>query len=578
MKKTYLGLNFGLHDSSATVLQLHGGKIRDYQVFSTERLTKVKHAGGFPLQALRLIQARAPELWNEIPPENVAINSNVEHPLRREKKTMQQFPFHSMLIEKAKLEKASLLFNPQMEFVPHHLSHAYSTLTHCPFEEALVVVCDGLGNGMSDFPAGHAELPNQPHGGPWQAETATLYLLRAGKFELLEKVWSRFTPIQGTGLYQSGSLGNLFVVASNRIFGNNDEAGKVMGLAAYGQALHPESVEEAVTYLSTISLPPAKTKTQFDQLSAADFKTRADIAATVQAIFENELRKLVVSARKHHPLVKNLVLVGGCALNCSFNGRIIGDGLFENVFVPPFPNDEGISLGAALALAHKHGEFDFAPPPENQSHAYFGPRCSDTTASLEELRRAFPAFTISKPANLSEGIAAKLAGGEIVAWMQGRPEVGPRSLGARSILMRPDAVAGKDRLNAEVKKREHFRPYGATFLQEHVSEFFDVSAHFSAPYMTVALPVKAHRRAKISEVVHHDGTCRFQTLTPEQNPSYYDVIKKFHQLTGVPALLNTSLNVMGQPILEVLADAVVFMEKTPINALVYGPYLLERQL
>lgn len=575
-KTSYLGLNFGLHDSSATVLQIEDGKIHDYQVFSTERLTKVKHAGGFPIQALKLLQEKSPQLWESILPENVAINSNVEHPSRREQKIIQQFPFHTTVIEKSKLQKASMLFNSQMTFVPHHLAHAYSTLSHCPFQEALVLVCDGLGNGLSDFPAGHPELQKQSQAGPWKAETATLYLLRNGQFELLEKIWSRFTAIHGTGLYHSESLGNLFVVASNRIFGNNVEAGKVMGLAAFGKPLNLHSVEETVSYLAKIDIPPVTSKAQFDQLSPEDFQIRADIAATIQQLFEKEMRLLLTRGLKHHPEVKNLVMVGGCALNCSFNGKIISEGLFENVFVPPFPNDEGISLGAALALAHQQEVFRFTPPAESKTHAYFGPKSSDTEASLNELQAAFPNYSITVPTNLSTHIAEKLASGEIIAWMQGRPEVGPRALGARSILMRPDLAGGKDRLNAEVKKREHFRPYGATFLQEHVKDFFDVSPNFTAPYMTVALPVKREKNNMISEVIHKDGTCRFQTLTREQNSAYYSLIHSFYQLTGIPALLNTSLNVMGQPILEDLNDAVVFMEKTPINTLVYGPFVLER--
>lgn len=576
-KTTYLGLNFGLHDSSATVLQVENGRIHDYQVFSTERLTKIKHAGGFPIQALRLIQEKSSALWEDILPANVAINSNIEHPARREEKITQQFPFHATLIEKSKLQKASLLFNSQMEFIPHHLAHAYSTLTHSPFNEALVVVCDGLGNGMSDFPAGHPELQQQAQNGPWKAETASIYFMKDGKFELLEKVWSRFTAIQGTGLYHSESLGNLFVVASNRIFGNNVEAGKVMGLAAFGKPLKLSSVEEAVLYLSKVTLPKVTTKAEFDQLSPSDFQNRADIAATVQAIFEQEMSKLLKMALKHHPLVKNLVLVGGCALNCSFNGKVIAEGLFDNVFVPPFPNDEGISLGAAIALAYQQGQLNFSPPAPTQSHAYFGPQCSDTLATKDEIQKAFPDFLISAPENLCESMAEKLAAGEIIAWMQGRPEVGPRALGARSILMRPDSPGGKDRLNAKVKMRENFRPYGATFMQEHVSDFFAVSSHFSAPYMTVALTVKPHKSTVLSEVMHKDGTCRFQTLTREQNPGYYQLLEKFHQLTGIPALLNTSLNVMGQPILETLADAVIFMEKTPIQTLVYGQFVLERK-
>lgn len=574
---TYLGLNFGTHDSSATILRLEDGKIRDIEIFSTERITKVKHGGGYPLQALRRLRETQLAAWETIHPENVAVNCNIEHPFKRERRLAMEYPPHTLLLEKFKLGKASSVTNSRMEFITHHLCHAYSTLAHAPVSEALVVVCDGLGNGNTDFSPLHPELQSWIPNGTWHGETTTVYRLRDGQFDVIDKLWSAFQPIAGSPYFQSDSLGNLFVVASGRIFGDLNQAGKVMGLAAYGQAGELGSVAEAVRDFIAMELRPIRGKAEFDQLAPAEFQQRANIAARTQAIFERELRAIILRAKDKNPHIPNLILVGGCALNCSFNGKLIAEGLFENVFVPPFPNDEGISLGAALALAHKHGALASAPPSAQDSHAYLGPRSSDTTATLEELQTAFPTFTVAAAVNLSEEVAEKLAAGEAIAWMRGRPEVGPRALGARSILLRPDAAGGKARLNAEVKKREAFRPYGATFLQNHISEWFAVPTTFSAPYMTTALPLREGRAQKISEVVHADGTCRFQTLSREQNPAYFDVIDAFRRRTGLPLLLNTSLNVMGQPILELLADAVVFMQANPIDTLVYGDYILTRR-
>lgn len=568
----YLGVNTGGHDSSVCHLQVENKKIREVNIYLSERITKVKHQGLFPYHALKQLKREHINLLTTIRPDHIATNSFKFHPYALEESWGSQ---HKDLVELHGYEKASMLFNPGLSFITHHLCHAYSSLYQCPFDKALVVVSDGTGNQTQNFPADHIER-NLLSKDPESFEYLSLYLLSDGKLIPLEKFFMKYSSTASDKIQVSPGLGVLFETAGRLIFDDWTTAGKVMGLSAYGEA---QKINEPVSYFQNqVSKPLThyKNKKDFDSQPEDDFKLKADLAASVQEYFEETMIDLLKKYRGLHPDIHNLVLVGGCALNCLLNARIIKENLYHNVFVPPFPNDEGVALGAALALASLQGEFEFTKTDYSQLTAALGSKEHDTFKNQDKVEEYFAKYYVSKPDNLAEIIAKKIHDGEIIAWLQGRSEVGPRALGHRSILARPDFPNMKQILNDTVKYREAFRPYGATVLQENVSLYFDVEKDYQSPFMTFCPQVRASWKDKLESVTHVDGTCRIQTLMREQNPLYYDLIKKFEEISGFAVVLNTSLNIMGQPILESIEDALKFFESSSIKTMVYGDFVITK--
>lgn len=309
----------------------------------------------------------------------------------------------------------------------------------------------------------------------------------------------------------------------------------------------------------------------FDNQPRESFEHSANISASVQAYFEKTFLKLCTELKGKHPGFDNLILVGGCALNCLTNSRLVKEKYFKNVFIPPFPNDEGISMGAALCLAHRQGKIQFRTLPFEKMHAYMG-RNKSGEVTLDQIKEAFPDYKI-RPWQDSSQI---LADGEVVAIFQGPSEVGPRALGNRTLMVRPDRKEVKKYLNENIKFREEFRPYGATVLQEDVHVYFDVDKGFIAPFMTFAPLIRKEKESYLTGVTHKDMTSRIQTISREQNQRYYDIIKGFKSITGESVILNTSLNIMGQPILEDLSDAKSFMKDSKVRYMVINDYLLEK--
>jgi len=278
--------------------------------------------------------------------------------------------------------------------------------------------------------------------------------------------------------------------------------------------------------------------------------------------------------RRELPDYENIILTGGCALNCTFNGKLVRQGLFKEVYVPPFPGDESISLGAAAYLHYILQNQDWQPLTHEQQHGYLG--AMESSPSAEDIQKVFEGFQVTHPPSITEHVANLLQQGEVIAWFQGRSEAGPRALGNRSILARPDQSGLKDRLNATIKFREAFRPYGASCLFEKAGEYFDIPEHFNSPYMSFAIPVRSPFKKSLNEVTHIDGTCRFQSVRRGQNEKFYDLIKCFGDKTGLYCLLNTSLNVMGEPIVETAEDARRFLLQTPVHGLAIGDYYIQK--
>nr|WP_305908122.1 carbamoyltransferase C-terminal domain-containing protein [Methylomarinum sp. Ch1-1]MDP4520930.1 carbamoyltransferase C-terminal domain-containing protein [Methylomarinum sp. Ch1-1] len=268
---------------------------------------------------------------------------------------------------------------------------------------------------------------------------------------------------------------------------------------------------------------------------------------------------------------KQLALAGGCALNSAFNGQIVERTGFERVHIPSAPADDGTALGAAwLALRQDNPSVALGGAALTP---YLGSTIPD--AALQQFKKYNRSLKVRHlPDSLCHTVARLLTDGDLIAWVQGRAEFGPRALGNRSILADPRRASTKDRINATIKFREQFRPFAPALLAECAEDFFDHSQ--SSPYMDKTLSIRADKRDSLAAVCHVDGTGRLQTVTKEFNPRFYQLIVEFHRLTEVPALLNTSFNVMGKPMVHSLEDALAVFLTSGLDHLVINDYLISK--
>ena len=261
-------------------------------------------------------------------------------------------------------------------------------------------------------------------------------------------------------------------------------------------------------------------------------------------------------------------MAGGVALNCVMNARIRDHGSFKNIWVQPAAGDAGTALGAALwtDVQERGGRADY-----RMEHAFLGPEYSEK--EIEEFL-TWSKLPFRRAENVAEEAADLLAQNKIIGWFQGRLEFGPRALGARSILASPIPAEMQERLN-DIKDREDFRPVAPVVLEEEASSWFK-SAGYS-PFMLFIYDVLPEKADQIPAVRHVDGTARIQTINRDQNAPYYDLLKAFQRKTGVPVLVNTSFNTRGEPIVCSPRDAVECFWTSPLDALVIGPFILEKE-
>jgi carbamoyltransferase len=513
---------------------------------------------------------RALELGDQ--PARIAENRDVHTPAHQEEVLDLKFPFFDYLA-RGGLDRYTRRFNRELEFVTHHRCHAMAAVAMSPFEKCLIVVLDGAGSLFKDFPekqAAEESGPDRP--GADSHEECSVYLHDRGRLTPVRKRWRVFRPsarhLEHTW---SAGVGILYEKTAEYIFASGRAAGKVMGLASFGKA---GTVGDRLRFLEELDWTRSyKGKSKKDWEESGSFAAYADLAATVQHEYESGYFELLEGLRREFPEYGNLILTGGCALNCTANGKLLSRGLFDEVYVPPFPGDESIGFGAASHLYY--GDNSWQPLRHEEQHGYFGPASSVPTES--EIDRAFAGCEIVKPASITEHAAGLLAEGQIIAWFQGRSESGPRALGNRSILADPRIPGLKDRLNREVKFREAFRPYGASFTAESVSRRFEVPAGFNSPYMSFAVRPRARERDLVKEICHVDGTSRIQSVRAGQNPVFHSLLKAFEARTGMPGLLNTSLNVMGEPIVETVKDARSFLDATPVHGIAVGGHYIRRR-
>lgn len=449
--------------------------------------------------------------------------------------------------------------------IPHHYGHAVSAFATSGFEESAILVVDGAGSPVTDLTDAEKRLLNGQATDAW--ETISLYYGAGTEIIPLEKHvvdQGAWVVRYQTEMWGFGSLGGMFTAAARQIFGEVSEAGKVMGLAAYGK---PEfssgdffEIEGGrFCFKDTVPLRFRHERRWPD--AAPEYEA---LAASVQVALETALLYLVQHLSELRQS-KNLCYAGGVALNSVANERIIRESGYENVYIIPAAEDSGAAVGAAYyGLWHLTGHNSRRRLP----HDAFGRSYSEADLS-DALNQISKVRTVESTDVISDAVEL-LCDGKIIGWFDGGSELGPRALGQRSILCDPRRPDGKEILNRRVKMREAFRPFAPAVLLEEAPNWFEFAGTSpESPFMLRVCEVKSQKKDEVPAIVHADGTGRLQTLTPEANGRFYELVKRFYERTGVPMLLNTSFNRMGQPIVETPTDAIECLLSTGLDCCVF---------
>jgi carbamoyltransferase len=559
-----LGISCYYHDSAAALL-------RDGVIVAAcqeERLSRKKHDSDFPSRAVKYVLREA-----GIGPEQLDAVGFYDKPLLKFERMLSTyiatFPrsfgsfrkamplwIHEKLWVPSLIRKELKPYAGPILFAEHHMSHAASCFLVSPFEEAAILTVDGVGE--------------------WA--TASFGVGRGSDIELFKEI--RFPH----------SLGLLYSAFTYYLgFKVNSAEYKVMGLAPYGKPVHFDRIMKDMIHLNedgsfkldmkyfSYDYGLTMTNGQFDEFFGGPprkpetwmTEREFDIAASVQKVCEEVVLRMVNYIHKETGLT-NLCMAGGVALNCVANGRVIRETPMKNLFVQPAAGDAGGAVGVAHYL---YNTLEKQPRGKPWTHAYLGPEYKDAEIK-EYLDGQGAKYRKLAAAELPRATAQILSEGNVVGWYQGRMEFGPRALGGRSILADPRDPKMRDTLNMKIKFREGFRPFAPSVLADKASEWFDIDC--DSPYMLLVAQVREGKKV-IPSVTHVDGSARLQTVTREESPLYYDVIKAFGDITGVPIVINTSFNVRGEPIVCTPHDAYLCFMRTNMDHLVLGSYLLDKK-
>jgi carbamoyltransferase len=548
-----LGINCFSHDTAACLLE--DGRL--VALAEEERFNRERHTKRFPDQAIGFCLGLAGIGMGEVDVVALAhrpgldLARGVADALARRapKRLAVQAYVDANLLRKEAMFRARWRYRGRITHVGHHDAHAASAFYPSPFERAAVLTLDRGGDFLSTT-------------------------LQVGAGSRLARLAQLRNP---------HSLGELYSALTWYLgFEPNADEGKTMGLAPYGTdklvgelaglvqrtpdglfrvnlgwfAYHREGGWLSRAFLDRYGPPraPESAITERDQ----------DLAFAVQDLLEETALHLGRTLRQRSGL-PDLCLAGGVALNSVMNTRLLGEAGFARIFIQPAASDAGNALGAALWVWHQQlGR----PRGEAMTHAFHG---ADWTEAEQAAALAGTGLEVRQVADPASEAARLLADGRIVGWFQGRAEVGPRALGARSILADPRRADTRDIVNARVKRREAFRPFAPSVLDEYGPDWFDNYA--PNPFMLLVQPVRPERRAQIPAVTHVDGTARLQSVTAAEHPLYHRLISRFAAHTGVPVILNTSFNLRGEPIVHRPAEAVSDFLASDMDALFLGHLL-----
>jgi len=564
-----LGISCYYHDSAAALL-------KDGHVIAAveeERFSRKKFDDGFPKMAIEWCLKEA-----EIKPNQIDSVAFYDKPILKFERLLDNYIavaprgmhsfldvipkwLHKRLWIKNEIKKSLKGFKGDIIFPEHHMSHAAHAFYTSPFEESAILTIDGVGE-WSTTSFGYAKnnsitLTNDIR---WPHSLGLFY--------------SAFTYFLG--------------------FKVNEGEYKLMGLSSYGTPKYYDLIldnlidvkDDGSIHLNmkyfAFTHDKVMTNKKFSELFGISPKTKDektlqihfDIGASAQKILEDVILKMANHVYEKTKM-KNLCIGGGVALNGVANYKILKESLFDNIHIPPSPGDAGSAVGAAQYLYYIYHKNSKNISKDNmdliKENVYVGPSFSDTeiTQFLDSKNISYESFDREL---LLEKTAQLIADGNIVGWYQGKMEWGPRALGNRSILADPRREDMKDILNAKIKHRESFRPFAPSVLEEYASEYFDID--IPSPYMLMVAPVK--KPEQIPAVTHVDGTGRLQTVSKESNPLYYDLISEFYKITGIPVIINTSMNVMGEPIVNTPEEAYQMIVKTDMDCIVMGNNLVKK--
>ncbi len=559
----YLGIaGLGDHDAAAAVVD---GEGRVIAAAEEERYTRVKFDPSFPVNSVNFCLAKAGIGMGDISEIGYYFDPRL---YRREKiifsvKNIRHAPeLLGKAAKFAKFNRAKKIIRERLKYkgtiscIRHHLCHAASVFFSSPFSRAAIVSIDGAGEWETAW-------IGRGSGKTIDAFESIMWPHSLGK------VYGAFTQFLG--------------------FKCDSDEYKVMGLSAYGEPSYYEKFRDILkvtedgkfavneSYFRFPYGSPVLFSKKCEQLFGKPVKkfTNAskrdrDLAASLQKRVEDCFLSYVDRAVKITG-IRDVCIVGGVALNCLAVGKIIKNKIADSVYVCPASSDAGCALGAAHYLAGARSPRYKRSPLIN---AYLGDSFTD-----EEIEGYLNRSGIDygdRGDQIVDAAAELIAEGKVVGWFQGRTEYGQRALGARSILANPQIADMKKIVNEKVKFREPFRPFAPSILNEARNQYFDCGAHTSS-FMTHTFEAKPGTAKKIPAVIHADGTARVQTVTKTENGIYYELIKKVGEKTGIPAVLNTSFNVKGEPIVNNPEDAVNCFLKAGLDALAIGRFLIERR-
>lgn len=535
-----------IHDAAAVL-------VRDGRVLAAieeERLNRIKHTNKMPHRAVRfcLEQAgvRAEELDAVVFYATEPYVNRILELVHLGDFTLPELLTPRGMVQRIVREAVGAEIDPQkIYFVDHHWAHAVSAYAMSGYDAALVVTLDGQGEGIS----------------------GVVFDGRGRELKPLRK----FT--------EAHSLGYLYRDVIQFLGYEMFDEYKVMGMAPYGDPAKYRALFKTFYDL----LPDGDYRLHLERIPAlfriaqprrkggAFTETHQHIAAALQEAVEEIALHVLGHYRKTTGHTR-LCLAGGVAHNCSMNGRVLYAGLFEKLFVQPAAHDAGCALGAAVAV-----QLTLAPQStvEPLTDVFWGTDIGGAEEIERELRRWEAFVSVERCADIVNRAADLLAGGKAIGWVQGRSEFGPRALGNRSILADPRPAENKDIINRMVKKREAYRPFAPSVLQEKVDDYFVTTpTQKEFPTMSVILDVRPEWRERLGAITHVDGTARVQTVKREANLRYWELIRAFGERTGVAMLLNTSFNNHAEPIVDSVSEAVACFLTTDLNALVVGDFLV----
>ena len=563
-----LGISCYYHNSAACI-------IKDGEVVAAveeERFTRKKFDDGFPSEAIDYCMEEAGITTKDLECvafydktilkfERLLDNYITLSPLGL-KSFLNVIPkwLHKRIWVKEEIKK-HLKYNGEIIFPEHHVSHAAYAFFTSPFNESAILSVDGVGEWTTTaFGTGKNTSINLTNDIRWPHSLGLFY--------------SAFTYFLG--------------------FRVNEGEYKLMGLASYGKpkyydlimnnlidvkkdgSIHLNMKYFAYTHANKM------VNSKFEELFGCQVRKEDseieqihfDIGASVQLVLEEILLKMVNHVHKETKL-DNLCYCGGVALNGVANGRILKEGPFKKIHIPPSPGDAGSAIGCAMyayySIFQKERNISLDKDSMIKNNVYVGPEYSNE--KIEEFLKLYNIpYEKFEHDQLLKKTVELISKQKVVGWYQGRMEWGPRALGNRSILGDPRSEKMKDILNEKIKHREKFRPFAPSILEEYTSEYFDID--IPSPYMLLVAKVK--KPEVIPAITHIDGTGRLQTVSKKSNPLYYNLINEFFNQTGVPVLINTSMNVRGEPIVNTPEHAFSMLLKTDMDAIVMGNYLIQK--